>query len=973
MKAKKLSTRIVSIVLSVLMMVSMLTIAGIAPAAVTVDDAASTGASGTVTVYFNNTLGWSDVYVCFLSGSYWSNTQGTGSYGLTCHKMSQYTGNYYSYTYTGTYSEYINFVAADQSGYGNYWQTAAVYRGDFNTTAPCFTPSTTSSGSYNSTTYYSSGSWGAAPTLPSTDPIDATVYLADGTGSRWVESDAAKLYVNDTEMKKSIDEHTGRTVWVAELSLLSGAALKYERRSALDSATVWNSWNTTFSEDNPCLSVYDDSTVLGTAPTIPAGTAEDYWYGFWVDTVGEGNTDQFVKLYAGNYYTDSDYYLYLPSYVNRSAAKVYSSLATLSIGSTSVTKGTATTVNLSNDTYTITYKRYASGSSHTGTLHILQSSDTAAMMMTNPNPLVTTTVSAYVSQRSDYKESTTQKGGTYYFYDEDGAQVNADTKIKKIKGRGNSTFEASMQLYGKYAYNINLDKAAELIEGATKSKKFSMLANNADETNMRNVVAYGIGDALDMPYTPNTRLVDVFDNGNYLGAYVIAEKVEYGKNTLIPDATSLDDMNEELAENLGIDYDALVQKTGTYTAASGTTYTYQYNAASESGKTYEYTGTYTDAVTGEEVDITDAFKDGDFLLEFELDSRYDVEGTWFRSNRTGQAVVANYPEFATQKEVIWMIDYYDALEDAVYDNDYERFAEIADAQTFADVYLLQELTENLDAGATSFHVLGGGSFEKLLSAPIWDYDWALGGYNGSKLTVSGSVNVSDYNKTFVKDKSVKIDNTDTRSQSVYNMQAKLAHNSDFWNLCQYRWTNAFADVMSDYLGSNGIIIKSLLPHFSTSAAMNESRFGFLQSVYNNAESYWGTRSTAKYAFQNFNIGTFYASGSENLAYSNTVWYLNDWLENRVAYMNTGMGLYNQSATIPTEEEPTEESAEPTTEEPVEESTAAEPEETTEEPEETTEEPEETTEEPVETTEAPEETTEEPVETTEAPEETTSAA
>lgn len=762
------------------------------------------------------------------------------------------------------------------------------------------------------------------------------VYLADATADSWVGNDDAVITVNGTEMTKSVDEHTGWTVWYASIAVSSGQTLTYKRVSKIDSSDVFNTWTTQYDSTKPCYCVKDDDqSGNGTAPTIPAGSITDLWYGIWADTKGNGDKKDCVKIYASNLYSSTDYYLYLPSYVDLSAVKIYTSLYDLKINTTSVPRATATTVNLSSNQYNLSFKRYESGSTHYDfKLYVMQTSGVSAMLLTTKKDLYTGYAAAYAANEDGsanyegaaaYKSSTDDKG-SYLMYDASGNLLNPTDKetgavldgLKKIKGRGNSTFEASMRLFGKYAYNITLNDKASLIPGAVAQKKYSLLANNADESLLRNVTVYGIADAIGMPYTPNTRLIDLYDNGNYLGAYVLTEKVEYGKNTLINDAKSLDKFNEDiLAEGKGIDYDALKQKTATYTAKSGTKYTYQYSYTAEAGKTYEFDGSTVTIGEGEEaeeytLDET-TMKKYDFLLEHELETRYKPEATWFKSGRTGQAVVPKYPEFATQKEVQWMIEQYDALEDAVYDGDYARLCEVADVETFADVYLIQELTMNLDAAATSYNILGGKSFPKLKAAPLWDYDWAAGMYNGKKLTTDGSVDVSDTSKWYVTKKSVKIDSSDGRDQTIPNLQAKMTQMTEFWNLCKYEWTNDFTPVLNNYLGDGNTLLGSTLPEFRSAAAMNESRWNARAKIKSGAHAddpmagTWGTRSTSEYkkgsyVFSASGSQGFYASGATD-NYDNTVYYLNDWLTKRRETMNTTFGLYDPNAEAPTE--PTE--------------------------------------------------------------------
>jgi len=792
-----------------------------------------------------------------------------------------------------------------------------------------------------------------------TKVVPSKVYFTDNTNGKWIAGDEAVITANGTVMTKTVDEHTGWTVWTASIAVDPNESIAYKRVSKLDNSKVWNTWNTTYDANNPCYvaSGYDNTSntgegANGTAPTIPEGTVTDYWYGIWADPKGNGNIKDFIKIYAADLYGSTDYYLYLPSYANRSALTIYTSLYELKIGSTPVPRATAATVNLSsNNAYNLSYKRYETDSVHDNfKLHVVSTTGTSALLLTTKADLYTGTTAAYAVKEDDptvpdfpliakYKESTSTKGD-YLCYDSTGNLLNPVDKetgetltgLKKIKGRGNSTFEASMRLYGKYAYNITLNDKAKLIPDCESQKKYSLLANNADETLLRNVTVYGIADQIGMPYTPNTRLVDMYDNGNYIGAYVLTEKVEYGKNTLIPTATSSDKMNEDiLAVGKGIDYDSLKQVKGTYTAKSGTKYQYQYNAASEAGKTYEYDGTEVTIGEGEEaktytLDET-YMKKGDFLLEHEIDARYDREATWFISGRTGQAVVPKYPEFATQKQVQWMIEEYDALETAVFAKNYTTVSQLADVETFADVYLIQELTMNLDAAATSYNILGGGSYEKLIAAPLWDYDWAAGQYNGEKLTTDGKVDVADTSKVFVKKKSVKIDSSDGRTQSIPNLQAKMTEMTDFWTLCKKEWTNDFKHVLDSYLGDGKTLLGTSLPAYRSAAAMNESRWGSLQKNYNGARSTdpmaatWGTRSTTAYnkGSNSFGVGAFFASGSA-FSYDNTVYYLNDWLTQRSEFMSKstslgGMGLYDQTLYVEPTEPPTEAPTDPPTEAP----------------------------------------------------------
>ena len=152
-KISHLGRSTVSVILAVMMLLSTMLIGTVSTA---------NAATGTVTVYFKNTVKWSNVYAYFYNSSYW-NVNGSGSQGIAGGpiKMTKVDGtdDIYSYTYTGSYSQYISFTKDSQNGYGNFWSTEAVYREDFDPSKSLFTPDTKSSNTLNNTNYYNNGTW----------------------------------------------------------------------------------------------------------------------------------------------------------------------------------------------------------------------------------------------------------------------------------------------------------------------------------------------------------------------------------------------------------------------------------------------------------------------------------------------------------------------------------------------------------------------------------------------------------------------------------------------------------------------------------------------------------------------------------------------------------------------------------------------------------------------------------------------
>lgn len=183
-KISHLGRSTVSVILAVMMLLSTMLIGTVSTA---------NAATGTVTVYFKNTVKWSNVYAYFYNDSYWDASKGSGSQGIAGgpYKMTKVEGtdDIYSYTYTGNYSQYISFTKDRQENYGNFWSTEAVYRTDFDASNALYTPNTTSSGNYNSVNYYNNGTWTAYSGGSGGGSTEKNYYVAGSkalvNGSEW--------------------------------------------------------------------------------------------------------------------------------------------------------------------------------------------------------------------------------------------------------------------------------------------------------------------------------------------------------------------------------------------------------------------------------------------------------------------------------------------------------------------------------------------------------------------------------------------------------------------------------------------------------------------------------------------------------------------------------------------------------------------------------------------------------------------
>lgn len=92
-----------------------------------------------------------------------------------------------------------------------------------------------------------------------------------------------------------------------------------------------------------------------------------------------------------------------------------------------------------------------------------------------------------------------------------------------MRGRGNATWS-----YSKKAYQIDLENNVGLL-GMDRASKFVLLANFNDASFLRNQLAEELSRRMGIPYVMESRQVDLFLNGKYLGIYQVAEKVEVGQ------------------------------------------------------------------------------------------------------------------------------------------------------------------------------------------------------------------------------------------------------------------------------------------------------------------------------------------------------------------------------------------------------------------------------------------------------------
>jgi len=264
--------------------------------------------------------------------------------------------------------------------------------------------------------------------------------------------------------------------------------------------------------------------------------------------------------------------------------------------------------------------------------------------------------------------------GTMVLLDEKGLKSSKSLSLYDgaitIKGRGNSSWSMP-----KKSYAITTDKKTKLLD-MPKDDDWVLIANYADKTLMRNYTAYQFAASLGMEYSPRMRFVELFLNGEYLGNYLLGEKIKISENRLAINKMSADDKSGE--------------------------------------------------------DIT-----GGYLIEKDWLSRLEDDDLYFTTNRVigNNVFVIKTPKAKNinEEQLAYIKNYFTEAEDALYGNQFsdpeKGYAKYFDVDSLVDWYIVNELYKNLDASFGTSVYLYKDKGGKLKFGPVWDFDIGAGNAN----------------------------------------------------------------------------------------------------------------------------------------------------------------------------------------------------------------------------------------------------
>ena len=413
--------------------------------------------------------------------------------------------------------------------------------------------------------------------------------------------------------------------------------------------------------------------------------------------------------------------------------------------------------------------------------------------------------------------------------------VDYDAELASMKGRGNSTWG-----YPKRLYNIKLNSKTKLF-GMEKAKSWCLLANYEDLSLLRNQIIFSVGAEIGLRETPDCRSIDLYVNGEYKGVYLITEKVEINKNRV--DIFDLEEATEDL--NPDLDFSTL--------PAQG--FCGKYSGSLESTQRwYE--------IPNEPADIT-----GGYLMELELGSRYPNEASGFVTKRS-QPVILKSPEYATEAQIKYISGYWQEMEDALYsETGYnslgKHYTEYIDIVSWAKQYLIQEWTSNWDAGLTSnyfYKDIDG----KLLAGPVWDFDTAIGNYEGRDGT-----NLKDPTNLHAKSRNLRYNSLmgSDNIKATPNIYALCYRHADFAQTVEEQMQAVFAPAAKVMIESK---YKEYVDEIKDAAVMNAIRW-----------NYYNTTDTAAIA--------------DN--YNSEINFIYDFIKTRTDFLSGALTLKNEGLTI----------------------------------------------------------------------------
>ncbi len=259
---------------------------------------------------------------------------------------------------------------------------------------------------------------------------------------------------------------------------------------------------------------------------------------------------------------------------------------------------------------------------------------------------------------------------------------NVVSELAEIKGRGNSTWEK----FDKKPYKFKFESKQNLF-GYGAEKTWVLLADARDYSLLRNMLALNAGGVMsELGYTSKGQSVELYLNGVYQGVYYLCEQIQVKKNRV--NITQEDDEIVQGPADIGwlIEMDAWVSED-----QGGTSKIPSYGITTD-GDVF--------------VRVDDGMYNG-YVIKDPEDILFDADGN------------------LKEDFMLYVQSYIKNSLAAVSGDDYNAVCELIDVKSFAQAYIIFDLFKNPDTQYSSVYFYKDVN-GKLVAAPLWDFDMAIG-------------------------------------------------------------------------------------------------------------------------------------------------------------------------------------------------------------------------------------------------------
>ncbi|WP_214070976.1 CotH kinase family protein [Mucilaginibacter sp. dw_454] len=270
---------------------------------------------------------------------------------------------------------------------------------------------------------------------------------------------------------------------------------------------------------------------------------------------------------------------------------------------------------------------------------------------------ITTDGGAAITSKDDYITGTVKVVSNF-------TKVGYNGKTQ-IKGHGNSTWFDMP----KKPYKLKLDKKTSML-GMPEGKNWILLANYADKSLMRNELAFTLSRTFGRQFTPASRFVELYLNGEYRGNYQITQEVKQG-----PGLVDVEDQ---------------------------------------------------DATTTTLPDLS-----GGYMIEEDLFA--NGSPVYFYTTRQ-MGFDIEYPDddVINQQQKDYISNHFQKLEDAMFADNFadptNGYCKYFDVDTYVDYYLVSEIIGNPDVFRSTY-LFKKRNDDHIYTGPNWDYDKAANNDN----------------------------------------------------------------------------------------------------------------------------------------------------------------------------------------------------------------------------------------------------